>query len=124
LEQFQYVTLQRGPRAGTAKIFLITPGRTDEVAGLISEPTHPSDVLRVILGLAHERRDFLIDDRGAEAVGMVAHHLFQPKARQGVFLPLANIDERSFVKAYRDLQNQKPQDEAVGEGVTKELQAL
>lgn len=124
LEQFQYVTLQRGPRAGTAKIFLITPGRIDEVAGLIAEPTHPSDVLRVILGLAHERRDFVIDDQGAERVGMVAHHLFQPKARQGVFVPLENVDEKTLSKSYRDLMNQKPQDEAAGEGVTKELQAL
>ncbi len=124
LEQFQYVTLQRGPRAGTAKIFLITPGRIDEVAGLITEPTHPGDVLRVILGLAHDRRDFVIDDQGAERVGMVAHHLFQPKARQGVFVPLEHVDEKTLSKSYRDLMNQKPQDEAIGEGVTKELQAL
>jgi len=55
---------------------------------------------------------------------VVAHHLFQPKAKQGVFLPIATLDETSLAKAYRDLQNQKPQDQAIGEGVTKELQAL
>ena len=45
-------------------------------------------------------------------------------ARQGVFLPLDAADEKAIGKAYRDLLNQKPQDESVGEGVTKELQAL
>ena len=124
LEEFQFVTLQRGPRAGTAKVFLITPGKIDEIAGLISEPSPAGEVLKIALTVAHDRRDEPLDDVGAERIGVVSHHLFQPKARQGVFLPLAHIDERSFVKAYRDLQNQKPQDDTPGEGVTKELQAL
>jgi excinuclease UvrABC nuclease subunit len=124
LREFAFITLQRGPRAGTAKVFLITPGRIDEIAGLIAEPSAPAEVLKLALAAAHDRRDDPLDDVGAERIGVVAHHLFQPKARQGVFLPLAHIDERSFMKAYRDLQNQKPQDQATGEGVTKELQAL
>jgi excinuclease UvrABC nuclease subunit len=124
LSEFTFLTLQRGPRAGTAKVFLITPGRIDEIAGLIAEPTSPGDILRLALTVAHERHDEPVDEIGAERVGVVSHHLFQPKAKQGVFLPLIHIDQRSFVKAYRDLQNQKPQDQAIGEGVTKELQAL
>jgi excinuclease UvrABC nuclease subunit len=124
LREFTFITLQRGPRAGTAKVFLITPGRIEEIAGLIREPTSPGEVLKLALVAAHDRRDDPLDEIGAERIGVVAHHLFQPKAKQGVFLPLAHIDERSFVKAYRDLQNQKPQDDTPGEGVTKELQAL
>jgi excinuclease UvrABC nuclease subunit len=123
LNEFTYVSLQRGPRAGTAKVFLITPGRIDEVAGIIADPSPAGDVLRQVLTLAHDRPSDL-DDIGAERIGVVAHHLFQPKAKQGVFIPLVQIDEKSILKAYRDLQNQKPQDEALGEGVTKELQAL
>ena len=46
------------------------------------------------------------------------------KSNHGVFLPLETIDEKSLVKAYRDLLKQKPQDQAEGEGVMKELQAL
>jgi hypothetical protein len=126
LDQFQYVTLQRGPRAGTAKVFVITPGRIEQVACLLGEPKHIGELLRQILAAAHERRDAAkqLDDNGVERIGVVAHHLFQPKAKQGVFLPVATLDEKSLAKAYRDLLNQKPQDEAVGEGVTKELQAL
>ena len=123
LKDFRFVTLQRGPRAGTAKVFLITPGRVDQVMGLIVEPTRPADVLRHILGLSHAA-DSAVDDIGAERIGVVAHHLFQPKAKQGVFLPLETIDEKAITKAYRDLMNQKPPEDPAGEGLTKELQAL
>jgi excinuclease UvrABC nuclease subunit len=124
LREFEFITLQRGPWAGTAKVFLITPGRIDEIACLIAEPCDAAEILNLALVMAHDRREQSLDEIGAERIGVVSHHLFQPKARQGVFLPLAHIEQRSFIKAYRDLQNQKPQDSAVGEGVTKELQAL
>ena len=124
LTEFLYASLQRGPRAGTAKLFLITPGRIDEVAGVIREPQQPSDLIRHVLESAEAHRGGRIDEIAIERIGVVAHHLFQPKARQGVFIPLETVDEKSLAKAYRDLMNQKPQDETVGEGVTKELQAL
>jgi hypothetical protein len=126
LQNFQHVTLQRGPRAGTAKVFVITPGRIDLIACLLGEPKHIGELMRQILAAAHERRDGVekLDETGVERIGVVAHHLFQPKARAGVFLPIETLDEKSLSKAYRDLLNQKPQDDAVGEGVTKELQAL
>jgi hypothetical protein len=126
LDDFRYVTLQRGPRAGTAKVFVIMPGRIEQVTCLLGEPTHMAELMRQILAAAHERRDATerLDEAGVERIGVVAHHLFQPKARQGVFLPIETLDEKSLAKAYRDLLNQKPQDEAVGEGVNKELQAL
>lgn len=124
LAQFQYVAMQRGPRAGAAKVFLVTPGQIEEVAALVAEPQWPADLLRHALGAAHAKQELAVDEAGAERVGVVAHHLFQPKAKQGVFLPLHAIDEKSLVKAYRDLMNQKPPEESAGEGVTKELQAL
>jgi len=123
LAEFRYVTLQRGPRAGTAKVFLVTPGRIEQSLGIITEPQHPADVLRHILGLSHAA-DSAVDETGAERIGVVAHHLFQPKAKQGVFLPIDSIDEKAISKAYRDLMNQKPPEETAGEGLSKELQAL
>jgi excinuclease UvrABC nuclease subunit len=125
LERLAFVSLQRGPRAGTAKVFLTTPaGQIIEVAGVIAEPSSPGELMRQILLLAHERRDQHLDEAGAERIGVVAHHLFLPKAKQGVFLPLDEIDEKSLLKAYRDLRNQKAPEDAIGEGVTKELQAM
>ena len=91
---------------------------------MTSEPARPSELLRLAFTLASERSRGNVDSAGAERIGVVAHHLFQAKANHGVFLPLETIDEKSVVKAYRDLLKQKPQDQAEGEGVLKELQAL
>jgi excinuclease UvrABC nuclease subunit len=123
LTEFTWLALQRGPREGTAKAFLVTPGRVEEIAGLISEPTKASDLLRLLLESAAARPS-QIDQSGIEAMGVVAHHLFQAKAVHGVFLPLASVDEKSLAKAFRDLQKQKMQEPTEGEGVVKELQAM
>jgi hypothetical protein len=123
LKDFIYLSLQRGPRTATAKAFLVTPGRVEELAGLIGEPAQASDVLRLIFESAAARAP-QIDQSGIEVMGVVAHHLFQAKAVHGVFLPLAQIDEKSIAKAYRDLQKQKVQEPTEGEGVVKELQAM
>ncbi|HEV2296285.1 MAG TPA: hypothetical protein VGR35_20750 [Tepidisphaeraceae bacterium] len=123
LTDFTYISLQRGPRAGTAKLFLITPGRVEELAALVSEPLNTSEFLRHILESAAARPP-QSDPPGIEAMGVVAHHLFQAKAAHGVFLPLAEIDQKSLAKAFRDLQKQKQQEPTEGEGVVKELQAM
>ena len=124
MKEFNFLSLQRGPREGTAKVFLITPGRIEKILGLPLEPIRPAEVLRVAFALAQERTATAVDAIGAERIGVVAHHLFLAKATHGVFLPLDKVDEKSLVKAYRDLLKQKPQETAEGEGVMKELQAL
>jgi hypothetical protein len=127
LRDFAYVSLQHGPREGTAKVFLITAGRIEEIAGLVGNIERPGEVLRRVLEAAEDRRrgevNVTVDKTGAERVGIVTHHLFVAKGR-GVFLRMENIDERSLVKASRDLSKQKQEDEVDDEGVVKELQAL
>ena len=123
LENFQYLSLQRGPRAGTVKVLLIARGEIEEILGLIDESFKPADVMRLALEDA-ARGTRLIDAQGAERIGIVSHHLFSPKQAQGVFLPLSHLDEKSILKAYRDLQKQKIQEEVADEGVVKELQAM
>jgi excinuclease ABC subunit C len=123
LKDFTWLSLQRGPRDGTAKLFLVTPGRVEEIAGLIAEPAKASDLLRLVLESA-TARGAAIDQPGIEVMGIVSHHLFQAKAVHGVFLPLADVDEKSIAKAFRDLQKQKAQEPTAGEGVVKELQAM
>src|SRR5262249_19715505 len=109
LKDFAYLSFQRGPREGQAKVFLVTPGRIDEIAGLIGEPARPGELMRVPFALANEQSPAAVDTGGAERIGAVALHLSQAKANHGVFLPLEKIDERSVIKAYRDLLKQKPQ---------------
>ncbi|MGD1276653.1 MAG: hypothetical protein ABR964_05450 [Tepidisphaeraceae bacterium] len=121
LEDFAYVSLQAGPRMGTAKVFLILPGCVLEVAAFIAQPSHPGEILRVILSAAEERAGGSCD---AERIGIVTHHLFSPKQTGGVFLPLADISEPALLKAYTDVSRRKQPEEVQGEGVIKELQAM
>ncbi len=125
LEDFKYLSIQRGPRDNTAKAFLITPGRIEELVGLISAPNHSGDILRLALTASSEVNVSSVDAIGAERIGVVAYHLFQPKATQGVFLPMDNIDEKAIIKAFNDVQKQKKDDTPEeAEGVVKELQML
>jgi excinuclease UvrABC nuclease subunit len=124
LEDFVYVSVQRGPREGTAKVFLVTPGEVEEVAGLIGEPGN--ELLRELLERARtaEWGRGVMTKEGQERVGIVAHHLFLPKKGQGVFLRLDRIEEGSIARAYRELKKQKVEEAGEGEGVVKELQAM
>lgn len=126
LEDFRYVSLQQGPRAGTAKVFLITPGVVEEVAGLVGDPTRSSDLLRHILARDADVTSDL-SEQGAERIGVVTDHLFRARRISGVYLPVDELDDRSFAKAYRELQKQKTPDATANEddeGVVKELQQI
>ena len=124
LRDFRYLSLQHGPREGTVKVFLVTPGWVEDIAGLVSDPTRPGELLRLALE-ASERRGGDVDPSGAERIGIVAHHLFSAKHR-GVFLRLETVDEKAIARGCRDLRKQAPQEtaEGDGEGVMKELQSL
>jgi excinuclease UvrABC nuclease subunit len=106
LKDFQYLSLQNGPREGLAKVFLVTLGRVDEIAGLVAEPTSSADLLRLALQSAADRQAEKVDPVGAERIGVVARHLFAGKNR-GVFLRLDSIDEKAVAKGYRDLARSK-----------------
>jgi excinuclease UvrABC nuclease subunit len=124
LRDFTYVSLQRGPREGLAKVFLVTPGQIGEIAGIVDEPARPAELLRLALELAARRETDGIGPAGAERIGVVAHHLFLAKATRGVFIPLSCAEEKAISKGYRELLKQKVEPENEGEGVVKELQAL
>jgi excinuclease UvrABC nuclease subunit len=121
LEDFAYVTLQSGPAAGTAKLFLIRNSGMEECLNIINETFRPSEVMGAILKSAESRPDHPPDP---EMIGIVSHHLFWPKQSSGVFLPLADISEQALAKAYKEISKQKQPEEVEGEGVTKELQAM
>jgi excinuclease UvrABC nuclease subunit len=124
LEDFRYLSLQHGPRAGTARVFLIAPGVIEEVAGVIDDVLLCADLLRGILD-RDSQISGEIDEQGAERIGVVADHLFRARRISGVFLPVDQLEERSFAKAYRDLQKQKTAEESEDdEGVVKELQQI
>jgi excinuclease UvrABC nuclease subunit len=128
LEDFRYLSFQQGPRAGTAKLFLISPGVVEEIAGLIGDPTRASDLLRHIL--AHDADGPAdLSEHGVERIGVVCDHLFRARKVSGVYLPIDDLTDRSFAKACRDLQKQRTPEPATDdgdgdEGVVKELQQI
>jgi excinuclease UvrABC nuclease subunit len=124
LKDFCYLSFQHGPREGTARVFLITPGAIEEIAGLIAQP-EPADLLRLALerAAAVGGQAEPLKTSEIERVGIVTHHLFSGKHR-GAFLRLSTIDEKAIVKGFRELQKQAPQEQVEGEGVLKELQSL
>jgi len=127
LRDFAYVTLQPGPTAGSAKLFLILPGLIEEIADIFAEPARPSELLRTIFTLAEEFSRLPLDTPGVERIGIVAHHLFSPKRSQGVFLPIADLADPSgkiLLKAYRTVARVEHPEEVEAEGVVKELQAM
>ena len=124
LNDFIYISLQRGPRNATAKLYLITPGLIEEVVGLVCEPLRTGDIMRQVLERAEHRTNEPVDVIGAERIGVVTHHLFAAKKAQGVFLPLDRLDEKSILRAFRDVQKQKVVDVSDDEGIVKELVAM
>jgi excinuclease UvrABC nuclease subunit len=127
LRDFAYITLQPGPKAGSAKLFLILPGLIEEIADILAEPDRPSELLRTIFTLAGEFSQSTLDTPGAERIGIVSHHLFSPKRSQGVFLPVADLADpsgKALLKAYRTVAKVEQPEEIEAEGVVKELQAM
>jgi len=127
LSDFACVTIQPGPTAASAKLFLILPGLIEVIAGIVSEPAGPSDLLRAVFIAAEECANVPLDSQGIERIGIVSHHLFSPKQSQGVFIPLtelADLSGKSLLKGYRAVIRQAREEESEGEGVMKELQAM
>ncbi len=124
IEDFGFVSLQRGPTEGTAKVFLITPAAIEEIAGLIDEPKGLSELLQMVLQRAQELSTQGVTDAAIERIGLVAHHLFSGKQPKGAFIRLDEFEEKSLARAWRELAKQKIAPEAEGEGVLKELQAM
>ncbi|MGH7175769.1 MAG: hypothetical protein ACREJC_00185 [Tepidisphaeraceae bacterium] len=125
LRDFRHISVQRGPWSGTAKVFLITPGRIDEICGILSEPKPATEIVQAAHHAAAARADGArLDEIGAERVGVVANHLFGAKSTHGVFIHLDECDDKAIAKAWRELQKQPDASATEGEGVVKELQAL
>ena len=125
LRDFKYLSIQRGPRDETAKIFLITPGEIEEIACFNNPPDNAADILNLAISLAQSRQISSLEEIPTERVGIATYHLFEARATHGVFLPLDSIDEKQLLKAFRDVQKQKKEETLEeNEGVVKELQML
>ncbi len=128
LSDFRFIVLQRGPREKTVKVFLVTLGQIQEILGLIAEPLRSHELMAGITQAIEKQslsEETSTSELGINLIGVVAQHLFNVKQNRDMFLPLEWFDERSLIKAYRDLQKHKiPNESDDEEGLVKELQSL
>jgi hypothetical protein len=97
LEEFRFLSLQPGPRGGQVKVFLIGNGRIDPLVCLLAEPGALVDLISPGFEAAQ-----------GDVIGLVARHLFAPKAGGGEFIPLSELDDVSLRAAYARVSRQKP----------------
>ena len=124
LKDFQFVSFQHGPREGTAKLFLITPGRIQEILCACDQPARTGEIMGISLKALGEQGAAPMDGPAAERIGIVAHHLFSGKAAHGVFLRVDEMDANSVAGALRELSKRPPEQPSETEGIIKELQSL
>jgi excinuclease UvrABC nuclease subunit len=122
LREFSFVSLQQGPKAGSAKVFLITPGRIEPIATVLNAVDSCSDVAGVLLKRAEAIGRPVLDRAGEERIAVVAAHLFSPKGKGGSFLPLSEVSVESLLKGCKELvKTRAPEVEVEDEGIVKEL---
>lgn len=125
LEDFNFLSLQRGPRQRRSKVFLITPVRIVEFVGLIGEPVDADDLVQLAQKVAEGDVGVAIDDAATERIGLVSRQLFSARKSEGVFLPLISLTRSAVVNADHALRKQKEaaEDESC-EGVVREMRAM
>jgi excinuclease UvrABC nuclease subunit len=122
LEQFQFVSLQRGPHARTAKAFWINGGAIEERDPLLTEKTD-FEQLATDIAARREPAPHGLDLAGTEHVGLVARHLFAARGTGGIFLPASAVTSAQLAGSFRDTLRTKPAAPSPGEGLLKELGA-
>lgn len=125
MESFAFVALQRGSRAKTAKVFLVTPGACEQVLSLSGRGKDAVGELGEVLGslrtLSERLPRVARDARSVERLACVAQHMLGGKS-PAVFVPLAGCDERSLGAALRELARApcEPEPAPDEEGVVRE----
>jgi excinuclease UvrABC nuclease subunit len=124
LREFEFVCVQPGPRAGTAKVFLVTCSEIEEAAAIIEVSADHSELIAHMRDRARAHDERPMTTAATEGVGLVARHLFSPKKLRGQFVPLDALDGPTLRQACEALKKPDLPEEVETEGVTKELNAL
>jgi excinuclease UvrABC nuclease subunit len=122
LEDFVYLSLQKGPREGQSKLFLIAGGQIQCAACLLNDPDE--SLCQWLKQSADELRARPLDTPAVERIGLTSHHLLAGKDRSGVFLHRDQWTAKNLAKARQQLSKQKIEEENPEEQVRRELNAL
>lgn len=113
---WRFLAIGPGPKAGSAKLFLVTPGQIEPLASLPG----PSKELAELIELAQARAR-QAPSASAEEITITATHLLRTPH---LFLPLDGLSERALDKSIQSLRKQTSAEESPDEGVLTELEAL
>ncbi len=113
LTDLAWLTVQRGPKARAATLLLITPGQIRHVCTLKAPPEAASDLLRTVYHTAEEARRTArpLTEAGADRMAVLANHLYAGKHQRSVFLPVAELNEKTLSKAYKKVIASKSEDD-------------
>jgi excinuclease UvrABC nuclease subunit len=121
LEEFVYVSIQPGPRKGTAKVFLATPAGVKELAAVVKTSSCPPEMLDLLRTAAADACDRQAHEVPTRVLGVVAHQLFSAGKSQGSLIHLSELTSARMERALKELSRAKPADEAVNDTDSREL---
>lgn len=103
MHQFHYLGLQRGPRPGTAKAFLIGPGTIEPLSCLLTtESTDAHELLDTVRRtLKNPLPNFEPID--TDRLALTASHILRRTAKSGIFLPIGHLDSTEIRSALGSL---------------------
>jgi excinuclease ABC subunit C len=105
LDDFSYVSVQRGGKSGIVKLFLVEPGRL-EMVGTVDVKN--DDVAEIVHSIVERRRASStdVDARGALLMGLAWHHLLRSQ-REDEFIPLREVTADRLRRAIERLKEQR-----------------
>lgn len=137
IEAFCFLAVMPGRKAGTAKLFAITSGVIKPLACLLESPARGrgDEVLRMALERLTDATALGAGEavrpnpphtaEWRERVSLVAHHLFPSRKTPGVFISLAELEDKSLGAAYRQVSRTKSVEvQAEDEGEIRGLQSM
>jgi excinuclease UvrABC nuclease subunit len=96
IEQFAFVTVQPAIKPVMARVYLILPGRIEHVACFFSEPA-AADLIEAIQWQAGQSND----PADPAILALLTRHIFSRRKAEGVFFPLAELDEARISQAFK-----------------------
>jgi hypothetical protein len=124
MESFVRVSLQRGPRGGTAHVLLVLAGRVEWVLSVLDVASvSPSAVMRAVLERLEQLEPTRREVGDPHVLALTVHHLLSSKSA-GVWMSLDELDDRSLQRGLRELAKQKIAEEGDDEGVVHESAAV
>lgn len=121
IQEFSYISIQPGPKKGTARVFLATRAGVRELAHAIDTPSCTPEMLNTLRAALVEASDQPGRGMSIREVGLVAHHLFSPPRSRGSFIHVSELTQTRVEQALKDRSRGKTTPDPVDDTGSREL---